>query len=458
MTPAPSIVLLRNDLRLHDHAPLKRAIQQDAPILILYIYDPDSPDVPGEASSWWLQHSLTSLTESLERHGHQLTLRKGRRQEELERVIQEAGAEHVFTSSPGVRVPSGCELHRFRRADLFDHKQLLNQSGEPYRVFTPLYKAFLTRCTVPEILNPPDLSRCESVAIDSLQIGDLGLCGDAFWAREFAEHWTPGEPGARQALEHACCSLNDYSNTRDVPARRGTSRLSPHLHFGEISAREVWHQIHGSDLPDSQKNAFTRQLVWREFARYLLTHFPRTTREPMNPRFAKFPWESRPEQFKAWTAGKTGYPIVDAGMRELWKTGWMHNRVRMIVGSFLVKDLRIHWKEGMHWFENTLVDADLPNNVMGWQWIAGCGADAAPYFRVFNPTLQSRKFDPAGDYIRRWVPELSPLDPKYIHEPLTAPADVLANAGITPGLTYPYPIVDHALERQHALDAYAALT
>jgi deoxyribodipyrimidine photo-lyase len=257
--------------------------------------------------------------------------------------------------------------------------------------------------------------------------------------------WTPGERGALALLARARGGVAEaYANERDQPGRAGTSRLSPHLHFGEISPREIWHALPGA-------GAYLRQLVWREFAHHLLHHFPHTPGEPLRPEFARFPWRSDPRALKAWQRGRTGYPIVDAGMRELWSTGWMHNRVRMIVASFLVKHLRLPWQEGAYWFWDTLVDADLANNTLGWQWSAGCGADAAPYFRIFNPMLQGEKFDPEGAYVRRWVPELAPLSNRWIHQPWNAPP--LERSG----LDYPPPIVDHAEARAAALAAFASL-
>jgi deoxyribodipyrimidine photo-lyase len=241
-----------------------------------------------------------------------------------------------------------------------------------------------------------------------------------------------------------------YSELRDLPACRGTSRLSPHLHWGEISPRQLWHQ--GRGMRGSE--AFLRQLVWREFAHHLLHHFPHTAEEPLRPQFASFPWDGDPDLLVAWQKGQTGYPLVDAGMRELWHTGWMHNRVRMVSASFLVKHLLLPWQLGAAWFWDTLVDASLANNTFGWQWTAGCGADAAPYFRIFNPMTQGKKFDPEGEYIRRWVPELARLPDKLIHEPWLGTRAVLEHLGVKLGTTYPHPVVDHALARQRALDSY----
>ena len=242
----------------------------------------------------------------------------------------------------------------------------------------------------------------------------------------------------------------------------GTSRLSPHLHFGEIGPREIWHATRRAALASGRHSSwrdsqFLTEIGWREFAYHLLFHFPKTPEEPLRANYARFPWRSDGAALRAWQRGATGYPIVDAGMRELWRTGWMHNRVRMIVGSFLVKDLLLPWTEGARWFWDTLVDADLASNTLGWQWVAGCGADAAPFFRIFNPTTQGTKFDPAGDYVRRWVPEIAALPNEWLHRPWDAPSEVLEAAGVTLGRSYPRPWVDHAVARKAALAALAQL-
>jgi deoxyribodipyrimidine photo-lyase len=271
--------------------------------------------------------------------------------------------------------------------------------------------------------------------------------------------WQPGEAGARANLTRFMADgLADYTVERNRPDHCGTSRLSPHLHFGEISPRQIWRaglkKLGKSSAGSSRLSPFLAEIGWREFAHHLLFHFPGTTSEPLREQFRAFPWQDNAELLAAWQRGLTGYPFVDAGMRELWATGWMHNRVRMVVGSFLVKDLLIDWRRGAEWFWDTLVDADLANNTLGWQWVAGCGADAAPYFRVFNPVAQGEKFDPKGDYVRRWVPELAGLPAKWIHRPDEAPASVLAEAGVEPGLTYPRPVVSHEMARRVALEAY----
>jgi deoxyribodipyrimidine photo-lyase len=297
----------------------------------------------------------------------------------------------------------------------------------------------------------------------SVPIESLGLEPTIDWAADMRKTWTPGEPGARSQLKRfLSAAATDYESGRDRPDRDGTSRLSPYLHFGEISAREVWHCVRAWALDGdarvvSQAESYLRELAWREFAHHLLFHFPNTTVQPLRKAFESFQWVEDAKGFMAWQRGCTGYPFVDAGMRQLWATGWMHNRVRMLVASFLVKDLMISWSEGTRWFWDTLVDADLANNTLGWQWSAGCGADAVPYFRVFNPITQGRKFDPDGSYVRKWVPELSKLPTRWIHRPWEAPEGEMFRAGVTLGKTYPFPIIDHAERRKLALQAFQSL-
>jgi deoxyribodipyrimidine photo-lyase len=295
----------------------------------------------------------------------------------------------------------------------------------------------------------------------SLQISKLGLEPKVDWAGGLRQTWRPGERGAsRQMKAFLDRAIETYSTDRDRPDRRGTSRLSPHLHFGEIGVRQIWHAVrrHGAaaDPSEEMHATYLRQIAWREFSYHLLFHFPDTPRQALRPEFRRFPWRVDRKRLRAWTRGMTGYPLVDAGMRELWHTGWMHNRVRMLAASFLVKHLMIPWQEGAAWFWDTLVDADLANNTMGWQWSAGCGADAAPYFRIFNPVIQGEKFDPDGEYVRRWVPELTRLPNRWIHKPWEAPAELLSKAGVELGKNYPRPIVEHAAARKRALAALAA--
>jgi deoxyribodipyrimidine photo-lyase len=340
--------------------------------------------------------------------------------------------------------------------------QTIKADGSPYRVFTPFWTALQKTPPAGPPLPPPDsLPRPVSTKLNTLPIDALRLLPRLAWADAFAEHWTPGEAGAWERLGlFGAQSLTDYATLRDRPDRRGTSRLSPHLHFGEISPRQIWFWLLGrpgaaSDpVCSAAVDAFFRELAWREFAHHLLFHFPHTADTPLDRRFDGFPWRNDARALACWCEGATGIPIVDAGMRELRSTGWMHNRVRMIVASLLTKNLRIHWLEGARWFWDCLVDADLANNTLGWQWTAGCGADAAPYFRIFNPVRQSERFDPDGTYIRRWVPELQRLPAKWIRQPWVAPASALRAAGVTLDRGYPSPILDLNETRRQALAAW----
>lgn len=359
------------------------------------------------------------------------------------------------------------ECKRFAGHLLFNPDTHLNKQGKPFQVFTPYYKAglplLLASPPKPAPKNLEGLISTKSIS-GSVALRELALLPTLDWADNFKAFWQPGEQGGHNALQTAITEkIAHYHNDRDFPAIDGTSQLSAHLRFGEITPRQIWHQV-ASQMDGEQCAPFLRQLVWRDFSNALLHHWPHIPNEPFKQQFKKFPWQknttkSVAAQLHAWQTGTTGYPIVDAGMRQLWQTGWMHNRVRMIVASFLTKHLRIHWLEGAKWFWDTLIDADLANNSAGWQWVAGSGADAAPYFRIFNPVLQSEKFDKQGEYIKTWVPELACLPAKFVHAPWLAPKEVLEAAGISLGKnqTYPPPIVDHKFAREAALAAYQQL-
>lgn len=354
----------------------------------------------------------------------------------------------------------GKAVESFNGSLLFEPWTVQTKQGQPYQVFTPFWNACLARPAPTPPEGAPSRLEVPRRWPATLKLAELGLEPTIAWAGGLRSSWRPGEAGASEHLYRFLDeALTDYPEGRNRPDRFGTSRLSPYLHFGEISMRQVWHGLH--DLrgtkrtqPADALGAFIRELGWREFAHHLLFHFPQTPDQPLREQFARFPWQLDHENLRAWQRGRTGYPIVDAGMRELWHTGWMHNRVRMIVASFLVKDLLIPWQEGAAWFWDTLVDADLANNTLGWQWTAGCGADAAPYFRIFNPVSQGEKFDPKGTYVRRWLPELRALPNKWIHKPWEAPSDVLGDAGVVLGRSYPYPMVDHSQARALALRAF----
>ncbi len=462
----PLLVWFRLDLRLDDNPALTRAAETGRPLIPVFIWSPDDekPWAAGGASRWWLHRSLASLDKSLRGRGSRLILRIGPTARELDALLEETGATAVYWNrryEPAIvtrdakikknLIDRGIEVKSHNGLLLFEPHAVRNKSGNPFQVFTPFWKHCLTLDAPPPceletsnhgIRPPRSWPRSEPLIT-------LKLNPTLPWAGEFPDWWTPGEAGARRRLrEFLDGPVRRYRKMRDFPAHDGVSRLSPHLHFGEIGPRRIWREA------GEGAEAFLREVGWREFAHHLLYHFPRTTDEPLRPEFAAFPWNTDEYGWQEWTQGRTGYPIVDAGLRQLWRTGWMHNRVRMIAGSFLVKDLLIPWQYGARWFWDTLVDADLANNTLGWQWVAGCGADAAPYFRVFNPVLQGKKFDPDGAYVRQWVPELTKLPDQWIHAPWEAPAEVLSNAGVNLGKDYPRPVVDHSEARQRALRAY----
>ena len=478
---APTLVWLRQDLRIGDNPALQAAIERGGPVVPVFIWSPEEEGSwsPGAASRWWLHHSLAALDDALRSLGSRLVLRRGSALAALLELQRETGARAVTWNrryeplivqrdrgvERGLR-EEGIESRAFNGGILFEPWEICNRAGEPFKVFTAFWRHCLAR-RVPESSAPAPAVLAPPAAADfpaSVPLAELQLLPPTPWTAGLEKAWTPGEAGAQAALdEFVSARLIGYSNAREQPDRIGTSRLSPHLHFGEISPRRVWHTLHewaerrsaGGALRASED--YLREIGWREFAHHVLAHFPHTTEKPMRSEFASFPWDRRPRELRAWQRGETGYPLVDAGMRELWATGWMHNRVRMVAASFLVKDLRVHWLEGARWFWDTLVDADLANNTLNWQWSAGCGVDAAPYFRIFNPVLQGEKFDPEGDYIRRWVPELAALPKRWIQRPFEAPEEVLSRAAVRLGKDYPRPVVDHGEARARALAALQGL-
>ncbi len=471
MTNAGTILWFRQDLRIADNPALVAAVRRGGPVTPVYIGTPDEEGAwpPGAASRWWLHQSLAALDAALRARGNRLILRRGPSLETIRAMGRETGCRAICWNRryEPAAVARDAAVARALKDEgwdvvisngslLVEPEGVLTGQGRPYQVFTPFWKAVRDR-DVGETLSAPDIIPAPRPLPASAALAALALEPTVDWAEGLRETWTPGPDGANAALrlflEEA---VADYPEKRDIPGERGTARLSPHLHFGEISPRAVLHAIQQHAALDSAPGvlrgaeAVLRQLYWREFAHYLLYHFPHTPERPLRPEFARFPWRKDPAALRAWQRGRTGYPLVDAGMRELRRTGWMHNRVRMAAASFLVKHLLISWLEGARWFWDTLVDADLANNTFGWQWTAGCGADAAPYFRIFNPVLQGRRFDPDGAYVRKWLPELAGLPQRFLHEPWSAPPDQRAAA-------YPPPIVEHAAARHRALEAYAAM-
>jgi deoxyribodipyrimidine photo-lyase len=474
---APIIVWFRRDLRLSDHAALAAAAKSGVPLLPLYILDDETPGAfrMGGASRWWLHGSLKALDESLARHGGRLVLRKGAAPQVLESVLAESGARAIHATksydpwdtklkekSAALCKTKGASFHLHPGQLLFAPGAITTGSGEPYRAFTPFWKACLSAPAPNTPLTVPKLVRFARAKSETLADFDL-LPIKPNWAGGLHDTWQPGEAAAHKRLadfidDRLAAYADDRSNLFGEP----TSRLSPHLHFGEMSPNQVWHAVrHAAEGAHGKigkgAETFLKELGWREFSYHLLHRFPAMPEKPLRPEFADFPWRKDDKALRAWQRGETGYPIVDAAMRQLWRTGWMPNRARMIVASFLVKHLLIPWQEGGRWFLDTLVDADLANNSASWQWVAGCGTDAAPYFRVFNPILQGQKFDPDGDYVRTWVPELAKLTASDIHAPWEAQEMVLAQSGVELGKTYPEPIVDHATARARALESFAAI-
>jgi deoxyribodipyrimidine photo-lyase len=466
----PVILWFRRDLRLADNPALNHAVATGRPVIPVFILDQAGDGRPrGAASLWWLDKSLRALTADLTERGARLILRRGDSESVLRDLIDRTGAEAVFmnrlfepeawTRDADIAHSLGTdrvECRGFNGSLMVTPGRLLNGSGGPYKVFTPFLKTLLATAEAPlHTTGPRDLSGAPK--LDSDAIDDWNLHpGRPDWSKGF--DWTPGEAGAVAALHHFTAhALKSYSIGRDRPGEPGVSRLSPHLHWGEI---HPWGIVEATQkaaddgkVPQAEADKFVAEIGWREFSAHLLHHFPRMSDRSFRPEYEAFPWRDDEPGFTAWTRGLTGYPIVDAGMRQLWTTGWMHNRVRMIVASFLIKDLLVDWRRGEAWFWDTLVDADLASNSQNWQWVAGSGADAAPFFRIFNPTTQGQKFDPAGKYVRQWAPELRRLPDKWLHAPWTAPAEVLHDAGVRLGHDYPRPIVDHAEARDRALVA-----
>ena len=469
---SPVILWFRNDLRLADHSALHAAIETGRPVLPIYIMDDAAagPWACGGASRWWLHHSLVSLRTSLEAIGGTLLLRRGDSLAILTDIVRQTGADLVFTggsAEPWARQldraaaaalqPIGATLHRLRTMMLFNPDEMRTKAGGNFSVYTPFANACLALGGPrPPLPAPASLPAAPMPAADDLDSWGL-LPTRPDWAGGLRESWTPGESGAAVRMTRFLDEdLTGYADHRDHPGVNGTSMLSPHLHFGEISASQLWHAAYQRGGGKGM-DKFIREILWREFSYYLLWRNPGLPDSPLRPEFAAMPWRHDPVALRAWQRGETGVPIVDAGMRQLWQTGWMHNRVRMIVASFLVKHLMIPWQTGEAWFWDTLVDADLASNAASWQWVAGCGADAAPYFRIFNPVLQGLKFDPEGAYVRRFVPELGRLASEHLHAPWEATHQSLAAAGVTLGKTYPLPIVGLAEGRARALAAYAAI-
>ncbi len=472
----------RNDLRLADNPALLAAVA-GGPTLCLYILDtgPDRRPIGG-ASRWWLSRSLAALGEALARRHGRLVLMKGDPAELLPRVAAEAGIDRVTWNrryeAKEIALDSrlkealsgnGIDVSSFNSHLLNEPWQVTTTTGQPMKVFTPYWRAARQKgepaAPIAAPARIPAFSLPDSIEALTVSLDDLGLePRKPDWAGGLRSAWTPGESGAAERLDDFLGSgLSGYAEDRDRPYRAATSRLSPHLHFGEIGPRQVWHALHHAratgEVAGSEQDAekFLSEIGWREFSHHLLFHNPDLATRNYDSRFDAFPWQPDDKALSRWQRGQTGIPLVDAGMRELWATGWMHNRVRMVVASFLIKHLLQDWRTGEAWFWDTLVDADAANNAASWQWVAGSGADASPYFRIFNPVTQGETHDPQGAYVRRWVPELAGLSDGDIHQPWKASEKTLREAGVRIGETYPAPLIDLAFGRQRALDAFATI-
>lgn len=480
MNSRPVIVWFRQDLRLDDHPALQAALSTGSPLILLYILEENNSRPLGGASRWWLHESLSALEAQLAPINGSLTLRKGSAEHIIPQLIEETKAHAIYwnrrydTDATAIDQPLkknlrqlGISCHSFNGHLLFEPWTISNKQGKPFQVFTPFWRHCQSqKQTDFTPFYPRHIPIYLPLASDKLALWNLQPTYPD-WAHGFRKMWEPGAIGAKKRLCYFLENgLSTYHQNRNFPGQKGTSFLSPHLRWGEISVRQLWQAIHIHEQSHFQSvpggisgaDCFRSEIGWREFSYHLLYHYPHLTTQPLRPQFQHFPWlednELVHDALIRWQSGTTGYPLIDAGMRQLWCTGWMHNRVRMVVASFLVKDLLVPWQQGEAWFWDTLVDADTASNSAGWQWVAGCGADAAPYFRVFNPTLQSMKFDPTGDYIREWIPELRHLNEKDIHAPEKVSSSLLNHRMES---IYPTPMIDHDIAKKRALTAYQTM-
>ena len=469
-----AIVWFRKDLRLSDHPALDAALQGGMEIIPVFIWDREEGGAwsPGAASRWWLHHSLDSLQSSIRLLGGNLLLVRGIPAEQLPKIARDYQATHLFYgrayAPAGITtqeaVEEACDIHgiateSFNSSLLQEPWETKNGTGKPFQVFTPSRKSRPIIYREPSSYDPHKLRFTPNLSSPST-LAELGLLPEHPWHQKLGNHWEVSEAAAHQQIERTVAEVTQsYATRRNHPSVNGTSRLSPYLAWGQISPRQICQAVLQAENEGGHRgeNKFLVEIGWREFSYHLLYHFPNIPDQPLRPKYANFPWLDDPDNLKRWQFGKTGYPMVDAGMRQLYETGWMHNRVRMIVASFLVKHLLLPWQEGARWFWDTLVDADLASNTQGWQWAAGCGADAAPYFRIFNPITQGDKFDARGEYARRWIPELEKVPKKFVFSPWTAPSSILSASEVDLGGNYPGPCVDHSEARARALAALATL-
>jgi deoxyribodipyrimidine photo-lyase len=470
-----AIVWFRKDLRLADHPALDAALQTNKEIIPVFIWDEEEGGnwSPGAASRWWLHHSLASLGSSIAKLGGSLILARGKAAQILPGLAQAHQADQVFYGRcydpAGIAtqeaVEEACDLQgintdSFNSSLLQEPWETKNGTGKPFQVFTPYWRKsrpIIYREAAGYSVNK--LTFAQGLSAGS-SLDSLGLLPEHPWHNKLGDHWEVSEDAAHRQIERTVEEVtHSYATRRNHPSVDGTSRLSPYLAWGQVSPRQICQAVLQAETEGSHRgeNKFLVEIGWREFSYHLLYHFPNIPDQPLRPKYSNFPWLDDPDNLRRWQFGKTGYPMVDAGMRQLYETGWMHNRVRMVVASFLVKHLLLPWQEGARWFWDTLVDADLASNTQGWQWAAGCGADAAPYFRIFNPITQGDKFDARGEYARRWIPELEKVPKKFVFGPWMAPSSVLAESGVSLGENYPDPCVDHSEARARALAALATL-
>lgn len=471
MTPI-IIFWFQNDLRLSDNPGFSRAVEEGT-VMPIFIFEEEGDKAfkMGAASRWWLHHSLKSLDDSLQQ---KLNFYRGNSFEVFKKLLEQHHVQAVYWNRSYEPLALQEEkaiaellqqqkipFQHFNASLLWEPEEVLKKDRKPYQVFTPFYHEALSQNH--EIRRPlaaPDFMSLSKDDSNLQTLDSYQLLSKILWHEKFILHWNIGEKEAQKQLKKFLkTDLAGYQKNRDFPERLSTSRLSPHLHFGEISPHQIWDVTRraSSEALKRDADSFLRELAWREFSYYQLFHFPELPWKNFQSKFDRFPWRHESNLLRTWQEGKTGYPIVDAGMRELWQTGTMHNRVRMIVASFLTKNLLLDWRDGAEWFWDCLVDADLASNSLNWQWVAGCGVDAAPYFRIFNPILQGEKFDPDGIYVRRFLPELAALPQRFLFRPWSAPQNILESAGIVLGKTYPWPIVDLQTSREQALQAYHSL-
>jgi len=476
---APAIVWFRQDLRRADNPALRAAVETKRPLLLIYVLDDETPGrwKVGAAQRWWLHKSLSALSADTAKRGARLLLRRGRSDQIIEQLAAETKAAEVFWNRcyepfavqrdkalKESLTQRGVKVESFNAALLNEPWTVKTKTGAPFKVFTPYWRACLGQGGWRAPLSAPRklhgyAGKLASEALDDWRL----LPTNPNWAAGFEPEWTPGEAGALAALERFLADrLHTYAEARNALGVNATSRLSPHLHWGEISPVQIHAAVEAAVERDGKlrggADKFISELGWREFSYNLLFHWPALPEANWRDQFNAFPWRSDKAALAAWRRGRTGYPVVDAAMRELWITGYMHNRARMIAASFLTKHLMLDWREGEAWFWDTLLDADLANNAASWQWVAGSGADAAPYFRVFSPVAQGERFDADGSYVRRWVPELEGLPNDVLHRPWEAERISLRAAGVDLGRSYPHPIVEHGFARERALATFKSLS